>query len=183
MIEKLKNIFAKMKLFYKNIFGKYLVFAIGICLLVICSGCIKEANYSEVESKSYYVSKVIDGDTIQLSNGWRIRYLGIDTPEIRKKVMGEWVYDPQLFALEAKKYNSDLVSGRKVRLEFDVEKKDKYSRWLAYVYVDDVMVNAELLKEGLARVLIIPPNGKYADIFKNLRIKAQKSKIGIWSGS
>ena len=78
----------------------------------------------------------------------------MDTPETRKKLpTGEWKYDPEPYAAEAKEFNKKMVLGEKVRLEFDVTKNDKYERWLAYVFLPDGrMVNAELVKNGLAVV-------------------------------
>ncbi|MFQ5952688.1 MAG: thermonuclease family protein [Candidatus Omnitrophota bacterium] len=108
----------------------------------------------------YRVTWVVDGDTIELGNGKRVRYLGIDTPEVRRRVGGKWQYLPEKYAVEAKNYNDTLVRNKNVKLEFDTRKEDKYGRWLAYVYVNDKMVNAELLREGLASVFIIPPNVK-----------------------
>lgn len=82
------------------------------------------------------VKKVYDGDTVLLSDGRKIRYLGINTPEWQEP-----------FYLKAKKLNESLVMGKDVRLEFDKERVDKFSRLLAYVYVGEQMVNAKLIKE------------------------------------
>jgi len=67
-----------------------------------------------------------------------------------------------------------------VKLEFDVRKRDKYGRLLAYVYVDDAMVNAQLLKKGLARAVSYPPNLLYQDRFNSLEQEAKEKGIGIW---
>jgi len=117
------------------------------------------------------VSRVIDGDTIVLEGGKRVRYAGIDTPEF-----GEPFYR------EAKKRNASLVRGKKVKFVACMEKPlDKYGRFLGWVYVDGTDVSAVLLKEGLARVLAIPPCGtKKAPEYKSFRDEAKSSGRGIW---
>ncbi len=109
-----------------------------------------------------------------------MRYIGIDTPEAHRKERGEWIYVPQPFAEEAKELNERLVAGKKVRLEYDVEKKDRYDRLLCYVFVDETFVNARLLEEGLAFLYTSPPNIKYVDRFVALQRKAREEEKGIW---
>ena len=89
------------------------------------------------------VKKVYDGDTVLLSDGRKIRYLGINTPEWQEP-----------FYLKAKQLNESLVMGKDVRLEFDEERVDKYGRLLAYVYVGEQMVNAKLIEECLAHAFL-----------------------------
>ncbi len=126
-------------------------------------------------AKDYVVTKIIDGDTVQLDSGEIVRYLGIDTPEIATKDSG-----PEFYAREAARYNKKLVFMKKVRLEFDVEKKDQYSRLLAYVFVKDVFVNAELVKHGYAKAMVKPPNLKYKDTLVNYQKKAMDEERGLW---
>ncbi|MBI4437126.1 MAG: thermonuclease family protein [Candidatus Omnitrophica bacterium] len=150
------------------------------------------------EKNSFRVRHVVDGDTIELENGEKVRYIGIDAPEERKRVGEAWFYDPEPYATEATQENQALVEGKKVRLEFDRERRDPYGRLLAYVYVPiaflgnasydgevmleshEIFVNALLLQKGLARPLLVPPNVRYADRFKTLALKAQKEKRGLW---
>ncbi len=129
----------------------------------------------------YYVYTVVDGDTITLANTKNIRYIGIDTPELRKKVAGEWVWNPQPYAVEAYNLNKRLVEGKRIRLEFDNEKTDRYGRWLAYVFVDEKMVNEELLRYGYATVYTRQPNMKYLDRLLAAEQQAKKQRRGIWS--
>ncbi len=82
--------------------------------------------------------------------------------------------------LEATAFNRRLVEGRRVRLEYDVERFDRYGRVLAYVYVGDVMVNAELVKEGFAQPMTIPPNVTYAERFRELAAEARRLGRGLW---
>lgn len=127
-----------------------------------------------------YVSEVIDGDTVKLSNGQTLRYIGIDTPEIRIKKGGSFEYEPQPFALEAKKLNQALVEAKEVRIEFDVQRYDRYQRLLGYCFVGEEFINAKLLREGLAVLYTYPPNVKYAELFVAAQKEARQNKRGIW---
>ncbi len=155
-----------------------------ILILIILSlsltGCFESETKTGQNKRTYFVYRIIDGDTIELSNAKLVRYIGIDTPEVRKKIAGTWQYDPEPYALQANDCNKDLVEGKKVILEFDVEKEDKYNRWLAYVYVDEKMVNEEILKQGYAKLLSIPPNTKYYVRLKTAQTQANEAKRGIW---
>jgi micrococcal nuclease len=125
--------------------------------------------------KEYVVNKVINGHTVQLDNGETVKYIGIETPELNVKEGGS-----EFFARQASKYNQKLVFMKKVRLEFDTEKKDKEGRVLAYVFVKNVFINAELIKLGYARTNIVPPNDKYKNMFLDYEKKAQQSEKGLW---
>lgn len=128
------------------------------------------------ERYSYRCTRVVDGDTIEVARLGAVRLIGIDTPEMN--------YDfgvPQPFAKEAKKRCERLVDGKEVSLQFDVQKRDKYGRVLAYVFVGDTFVNAELVKAGLAKAYHIPPNGRYRTRFRRLERQARDQSRGIWS--
>ncbi|MBU1062231.1 MAG: thermonuclease family protein [Candidatus Omnitrophica bacterium] len=131
-------------------------------------------------NKELYVVKVIDGDTIELSTGEKVRYIGIDTPELRKRGESGWVYSPAPYAEEAKDFNRKLVEGRIVRLEFDVQKRDRYNRLLAYVYIGDEMVNLEMVSQGYAMIYTYPPNVKYVEEFLSAQKHAREDKKGLW---
>lgn len=124
----------------------------------------------------FEVKKVIDGDTILLTSGQKVRYIGVDTPETKHPRQGV-----EYLGKEAYYFNKNLVEGKKVGLEFDVQKKDKYGRWLAYVYVDDIFVNAHLVAEGYALVYTVPPNVKYQELFLKLQREARESQKGLWN--
>jgi micrococcal nuclease len=123
------------------------------------------------------VTRVIDGDTIELSTGEKVRYIGINTPEISgvDKMTRE-------LGKKAKAYNEKLVLHKEVLLEFDVEEKDKYGRLLAYVYTDDdgVLINAALVEAGFATVSFYPPNVKHDEFFMTLENKARQKGRGLW---
>jgi len=130
------------------------------------------------------VVKVIDGDTIRLEDGRLVRYLGIDAPELRKKVDSLWVYDPQPFAEAAAQLNRQLVEGKKVIIELDpaLPRKDKFGRLLAFVFVDKVMVNEELVKRGLAKAETHHPLiMKYRKRIWSLEEAAWTGKRGLWA--
>ncbi len=145
------------------------------------AGCVQGGADPGAGDKEYLVRNVVDGDTIELANGRKVRYIGIDTPETMKREGGTWIFEPEAFATAAKDYNRSLVFGKKVTLEFDMTKKDKYGRWLAYVHIDDKMANAELLKEGYATVYTFPPNVKYVDLFLEAQKEARRNKKGFWA--
>lgn len=123
------------------------------------------------------VTKVIDGDTIEISTGQRVRYIGIDTPESvdpRSQV--------QCFGVEAANANRSLVQGKKVRLEKDISETDRYGRLLRYVWVGETLVNDYLVRQGFARASSYPPDIKYQEIFRQSEAKAQAGNIGMWAG-
>ncbi|MBP8744522.1 MAG: thermonuclease family protein [Syntrophorhabdus sp.] len=125
--------------------------------------------------KEYVVKKVIDGDTVQLESGETVRYIGINAPELYMKEGGS-----EFFAKEAARFNKKLVFMKKVRLEFDTEKQDSHGRMLAYVFVKNIFVNAELVKHGYAKVMIKPPNTKYKDVLLAQQQKAVEEVRGLW---
>lgn len=136
-----------------------------------------------------FVSRVIDGDTIKLSNGEHVRLIGIDTPESRynKKLERDVarsrkdINEILKMGKVASNFTKGLVEDKKVRLEFDVEKRDRYGRLLAYVYLEDgTFVNAKIIGEGYAQVMTIPPNVKYAGYFLKLQKEAREKKKGLW---
>lgn len=127
------------------------------------------------------VLEVIDGDTIKVSiNGKEetVRMLLVDTPETKHPQLGE-----QPFGKEASNFTKQLLSGKTVQLEQDVNNgPDKYGRLLYYVYLDGKSVQEQLLEKGLARVAYVyVPNVKYVDKYREIQAKAQQAGVGIWS--
>lgn len=120
------------------------------------------------------VTNIVDGDTIDLDTGVRIRYLLIDTPESTNGAT-------DCFGQNAKQFNSDLVLNKEVELTYDVEREDRYGRTLAYVSVGDVEVNTTLVERGYACVLYIPPDGEdRKDEFEALEATAKAEGRGMW---
>ena len=118
------------------------------------------------------VLSVIDGDTIFIHDGSKVRYLGINTPE-----RGKPFYEQ---ALEA---NRKLVEGKKIKLEYDDYKKDQYDRILAWVFVDGKNASEEIVKLGLAPVDLYSHRKPliYQDQLFKAQEEAKKSKLGLWS--
>ena len=138
------------------------------------------ASPSPCSGDSALVRQVYDGDTILLADGRKVRYLGIDAPEIDHEGGRS-----EVLAWEALRFNRRLVKGNSVRLEFDGEKKDRYGRLLAYVFLPDGgMVNALLLKHGLAHVLFFPSiSNRYREFFLRCQQEAMESGKGLWGKS
>ncbi|WAS97348.1 thermonuclease family protein [Nannocystis punicea] len=120
------------------------------------------------------VAKVIDGDTIVLESGEKVRYLLVDTPEITNGKR-------ECFGLEARDFNAEYVLGQEIRLTYDVECADAYGRLLAYVDAPDGEINSLLIARGYACVLDIPPNGEdRASEFMAMQRTAKDQKAGLW---
>ena len=125
----------------------------------------------------YHVERVVDGDTLLLRGGARVRLLGVDTPETVKPET-----PPEPWGLEATAFTKTLVEGRDVRLEFDHERTDRYGRILAFVYVGDQLLNEELVRAGLSPAETRFP---YRQSMKRRLINAEReartAKRGLWS--
>lgn len=128
-----------------------------------------------VEPGTRLCVRVVDGDTVELEGGERVRYIGIDTPETvhpRKPV--------QRMGREASEANREFVEGKRVQLEYDIERRDRYGRTLAYVWVEEVMVNERLVELGFAQVSTYPPNVRYVDRFLGAQRRARGAGLGLW---
>jgi endonuclease YncB( thermonuclease family) len=141
-----------------------------LCLLLfllscdfVCVGLVTADDVARVK-------QVYDGDTVLLEDGRKVRYLGINSPEFQEP-----------FYLKAKRLNESLVLGKEVRLEFDQERDDTYNRILAYVHADNQMVNARLVKEGLAHAFFIGPSRKHNTLLLQAQAEAKQRRVGIWS--
>jgi micrococcal nuclease len=123
------------------------------------------------------VVAVLDGDTIVIRGGQKVRYAGLNTPESRHPDKL-----PEYCGAEAAEANRRLVAGKTVRLEFGQRGRDKYGRLLAYVYVDGLFVNAELIRQGYAQVSTHRDNQRYHDEFSRLQDSAIAARRGLWGG-
>lgn len=124
---------------------------------------------------TYRVTHVPDGDGLELEDGTRVRYIGIDAPEI-----SGWDGQPEPYAEDAKELNAQLVLGKRVRLVRDTSEADRYGRLLRYVYVGSIFVNAEVVRTGLARAFDLWPDNKHAEEFLSLEEQAHRVKLGMW---
>ncbi|MDO8886687.1 thermonuclease family protein [Candidatus Oleimmundimicrobium sp.] len=123
--------------------------------------------------------RAVDGDTIEVEidgKTYKVRYIGIDTPELHhpSKPVEE-------YAQEAYEFNKSLVEGKEVRLVKDISEVDKYNRFLRYVYVGDLFVNAELVKQGYAHASTYPPDVAHEDEFRELETQARNDLLGLWA--
>lgn len=152
-----------------------------LLLVVLAVGWLQTRGNesSGASSVSVKVDRVVDGDTAKVFFEGRseyVRYIGIDTPES---------VDPdsavECFGPEAKAFNESQLEAGTVRLEFDEERRDRYGRLLAYVYVGELMLNAELLRQGYAETMTIAPNDSRADRFRQIEADARKEGLGLWS--
>ena len=143
--------------------------------LGLLAACIIAVVGLTLENERAIVKRVIDGDTIELASGEKVRYIGADAPEVVHPSK------PVYYGREALHYNRGLVEGKEVRMEFDVERKDKYGRLMAYVYLaDGTFVNAELIRLGYAKASRYPSNIKHEEEFLELEKKAESDGRGLW---
>jgi micrococcal nuclease len=143
--------------------------ALILIALLLC-GCVQsqETGFEEIETA--VVERVIDGDTILLENGERVRLIGIDAPE-----KGEKCFE------EAKNRLQHLVFGRVVFLRKDVSERDKYGRLVRYVFADRVFVNLALVEEGLALAFEFEPDNGFAHAFKSAELRAFDGNGCLWA--
>lgn len=145
----------------------------GVMAMAALSACSGGGEDDRCGPSSGIVARVVDGDTIELESGERIRYLMIDTPESTTEI--------ECFGEEAKQFNASLVEGKEVALTYDVECTDRFDRTLAYVTVDDREVNSLLVERGFACLLYIPPNGEdRVNEFESLEAVAEAENRGLW---
>jgi micrococcal nuclease len=133
------------------------------------------AASSSIGGDIFLVTRAVDGDTIVLADKERVRLIGVDTPELhhpRKPV--------QYFAVEAYRFTQSVAEGKKVRLEYDWQRRDRYGRLLAYVYLPDgTFLNAELIRQGFGHAYTKYPF-KYLDEFRRLEREARETGRGLW---
>jgi micrococcal nuclease len=147
--------------------------AVVLALVLLSTACASAASFDGT------VVRIVDGDTIHVRIGDRVekvRYIGVNTPEVHHPRKGE---EPG--GREAAEVNRGLVAARHVRLETDVRSRDRYGRLLAYVWVGDTMINAELVRLGYAQVMTVPPNVRHQALFVKLQREAREAARGLWA--
>lgn len=144
----------------------------GLAVALACAlaGCSSGSPCGPTEAK---VTRIIDGDTVELESGTRLRYLLVDTPETT---------DGDCYADNAKLFNSDLVLNKQVSIRYDVDCTDRFDRTLAYVSVGGQEVNTLIIQRGYGCVLHISPNGddRVAE-FEQLQLDAERAGRGLWT--
>jgi micrococcal nuclease len=166
---------------------KHRLMSIALILLLISLACSYGGDVSPdptplpppsggpvqpIDLETATVAQIVDGDTIELADGRRVRYIGINTPERN-----------QPYYKDATEANRQLVGGKDIQLEFDAETFDKYGRTLAYIWVEGVMANIEIVNRGFANAFTVPPNVKYEEEFRQAERAAREAERGLWAGS
>lgn len=135
------------------------------------------------------VSRVIDGDTLELKNGQKVRLIGLDAPETRRnhrlqrqmKQYGLSADQTIDYGRRSKKYLDELTGGKKVKIKYGKDRHDRYGRILAYMYLDDgTFLNERIIEDGYAVAFIKYPF-KYKNKFLEAEINARNSKRGLWN--
>jgi micrococcal nuclease len=121
------------------------------------------------------LSYVIDGDTIIVDGNKKIRYIGINTSELKTKTTPD-----ECYAREASDENKKLLDNKQIFLEKDVSETDKYGRLLRYVWADDIFINDFLVRNGFAKIDTYPPDTKYYYQFKQAEKEAKENNLGLW---
>ncbi|HEY4715600.1 MAG TPA: thermonuclease family protein, partial [bacterium] len=153
-----------------------------IVVSILTLRTLKKLNFAEnLTGHTAAVKHIIDGDTIVIDYQGRkekARLIGINTPEIHHPEKG---IEP--YGYEAKRFVEGILkAGDTIRIEFDIQLRDKYGRLLAYVYLaDGRFLNALLVENGYAQVMTIPPNVRYQELFLKLQRVARDNKRGLWN--
>jgi len=148
------------------------ILVIIVPLILIAGAYLLIKELSPSSNGTFEVSQIIDGDTIRLSTGEKVRLIGINSPE-----------RDQPYYAEATQKLSQLIGNNYVILKKDVTDKDQYDRLLRYVYVNETFVNLEMVKQGYAISYSFPPNTKHQDDFEEAEEEARSAKTGIWTAS
>ena len=147
--------------------------ALTVLLAVLFCCCGAQSQGPPPEA---LVLSVGDGDTVTIEGSQKVRLLGIDAPELEREGR-----PADFLAHKAKAELARLIQGRQVRLEYDHLRYDQYGRLLAYLFLPDgVLVNAELVRQGLAKVYIFPPNNRYQEALLAAQREAIEARRGLW---
>jgi micrococcal nuclease len=163
------NCLSLMRNDVESVLMKYLILVITLVFLIF------SVSFLHAKDGEFVVTKIIDGDSVVLDNGDVVTYLGIVAPRLKKNEGG-----PEFFAREAARQNKGLVLMKKVRLEFEGERKDAEGRLRAYVFVKKTFVNGELVRLGCAKVTPHSDNGKYRDLLTDQERRASSKSLGLW---
>ena len=162
-------------------FSRTLIYSLLIAISISCQLPDTRIEASTTpQSKTFQVTRIVDGDTFWVNNGTpkglKIRIIGIDAPEAKRT----FDRDAGYYGIESKMYLTKMLTGKKVRLVSDVDSLDRYGRTLSYVYLEDgTFVNAELLKNGYAVLLTVPPDVAFVSLFTKMQREARDNKRGL----
>ncbi len=154
--------------------GKLRAIAALVILVLLSLGCdgtpTPPAPPTPSDGQQVKIAHVVDGDTVELADGRRVRYLGINTPE-----RGQPFYE------EATEANRHLTEGQAVWMVLDSQPTDRFGRTLAYLWVGDHFVNLELVGQGYANAYTEPPNVRYSEEILAAEQRARKNEVGLWA--
>jgi len=163
--------------------GSILLLIVAVVALVLAGGSDdagrSAGDGAQRDRAQGVVVEAVDGDTVHVridGDEESVRYIGIDTPE--SVIPGE---RPECFGKRAAELNRSLVEGERVTLIFGAERRDHYDRLLAYIYLGERFINAEIVRRGFARTLAIAPNTDFADRFARLQQVAANAGRGLWA--
>lgn len=150
----------------------------ALALMILPTLLFPASTFAENVPKSVLVTKVVDGDTLKLSDGHTVRLIGVDTPETVHPTK-----PVQYFGKEASAFTKRMAQDQTVTLEYDQQRIDKYGRTLAYVYLDDGrMLNAEIIKQGYGFAYTRFPF-KYMEEFREYERQARETGVGLWANN
>jgi len=161
----------------KKLFSLIIAFFFFIFVFLLNQNTLTMTSLPEEDV--YLVSKVIDGDTIEVikdNETFKVRYSGIDTPELDSKNK-----ETKCLAEKAKEANENLINNKKVKLEKDINDKDEYGRLLRYVWLDNTLINEYLVENGFARADTFLSGEKHKKRLEEAEIKAKGNEVGLWS--
>ena len=160
----------------KNRFYLLLLFILIGCILLLIPKC-PNALIGRVK-------QVVEGDLVELFDGRSIRYIGVNSPNIRQRMAGKWIVASEPLSFEAKSFNQGLIQDKKIRLEFDALGEDNFGNTLAYSFLKkdnkEVFVNSEVIRNGFGLFTVSIPNIKYIEELAEAQREAFQQKRGIW---
>jgi micrococcal nuclease len=156
----------------------FILFMVG-AFAISLSGDLASAVYAQQQGTSVTVTRVVDGDTIEISPAIGgiedVRLIGADTPETVEPGTPVQPYGPQ-----ASSFTKAQLEGKRVALEFDEQREDQYGRLLAYIHVGGQIFNETLLSQGYAQLYIVSPNDKFEVRFRQAQEQARSAERGLW---
>jgi micrococcal nuclease len=163
--------------------GRWRLLGLTLALVACSDGTSAATTSTGALTANATVVYVTDGDTVGVEIDGveeRVRLIGIDTPETKKPDTPVQCFGPEATAFT----KSLLPKGTALHVERDVEARDVYGRLLAYVYRSDdgLFVNLEIIGQGFARPLTIPPNVAHATDFVTAARNAEATNVGLWAG-
>jgi len=194
------NLFSKLPLIWKFLAAVLIIIILGLLFNLSNPSVINSFLFEELQTttentaekttdcegdKSYQVDRVVDGDTIKISDEnaqCTARLIGVNTPETKHPRIGK-----ECFGDEASEFAKNTLEGRRVRIEYDdsQDKKDRYNRILVYVYLEErnFFFNKELIKQGFAKEATY--NGKYQfqSEFREAQAQAKTNNLGFWNSA